>query len=651
MAQKAFMFVGMLALLILSFSLVSSAVDDVQFYPSSAIVSGNQGAQVTGNFNVENTLSVTDINNIYVTFQSLVLGSSTIPNTSLSFTVASTIAASQNASGTLIVNIPSNQLAGTYQGSMTLYGNTSSSSLRGTLPITLTVNSQPSLTVTQSGLTKTSNGTVTITNTGNTVLSGLVLSSLNDADFNVTFGSLGSTSLNPGQSTTASISSTNAGNLNLGEDSTVSIRATSGTVTNTGSVEIPVTYCSDLELSDTNNQLKITDVRDLSSGDDWAWSPLKDISLRVTVENNYDASKSVEVKIGLYDVSRGRFVDLTTSDRELTDNVRISDDSDEDFNFDFQLPADINQNDDYRLYVKAYVRSNEKTICTSNADFTNGDTGYYQNIDYASDDDILIANAKFPTSFFCGTSDTISFDVYNFNLGDNEKMRVRLYNSALGISTYSDQFELDEGNSESLSFDVNIPQNVTAKLYGFTLFVEYDYKDSSETYKNYFDQTYNLNVQGTCAEVVSTTAPTINAQLSSNAVVGQDLVVTVSVKNNGNGAANFIIAPTNYESWAGLVSVEPQVLTINAGSTQQAILTFNPTEAGTKTFNVQVISNGNTEERAVSVTITENKSSITNFFESLGDTTYIIAGVLVLLIILVIVLIIVAARKPRHSDF
>ena len=146
------------------------------------------------------------------------------------------------------------------------------------------------------------------------------------------------------------------------------------------------------------------------------------------------------------------------------------------------------------------------------------------------------------------------------------------------------------------------------------------------------------------------TAPTITANLESTTEVEKDLIVKATITNNGQSTNDFIITATGFESWANLVSVNPQSATITSGKSQEVTITLSPKTAGTQSFKINAVVDGETFNQPVSVRISEKAG----MFSELGISNtmlYLIAGIVALLILIFIVLIVKLSRRPRKAEF
>ena len=195
-------------------------------------------------------------------------------------------------------------------------------------------------------------------------------------------------------------------------------------------------------------------------------------------------------------------------------------------------------------------------------------------------------------------------------------------------------------------------RNASEKLYKLSFTTSYDYRSSTDTYRK-TSRTFDaqLKVAGNCI-APTPVVPVISANLLSAAKIGEQLVVQVNIKNTGNKTENYVVSSENHDSWAQLVKVEPQIVNIAAGSSGTATITFNPTVAGQKSFNLKVLYSGQTATQPVSVTIAEKAGLFAGGFGGLGNTgLYVVSGIVLLLIIIVIVLIVKLASSVSKEEF
>jgi len=216
---------------------------------------------------------------------------------------------------------------------------------------------------------------------------------------------------------------------------------------------------------------------------------------------------------------------------------------------------------------------------------------------------------------------------------------------------------LSESYSDTVDFQFFVPDNAEEKTYILILSTFYDYDDKDETFGEKSDTEdlyeYELKVLGNCQALGDEVL--ITADLMSDAQVGKELVILAGI-TNPDDETSFIIKPSDYESWAELISVEPGILTIDKGNTEQTTIKLKPTKSGLQTFNIDVVYNGEVIEQAVSVNIEEEPTSgflTGGFTGGIGSLAiYLTAGIFLLLIIIIIVLIVkMTGSAKAGSEF
>ncbi len=176
---------------------------------------------------------------------------------------------------------------------------------------------------------------------------------------------------------------------------------------------------------------------------------------------------------------------------------------------------------------------------------------------------------------------------------------------------------------------------------------DYDYRDSSDTYRESSDEdtVFSLNVvgctgtPGTPGTPITGRIAAITASLGSDATVGQELVVTSTITNLKDTTAEFLVGASGFESWASLDSISPRILSLAAGESRSVTLSFNVDEdaSGSESFTIEVQSGSDLETREVEVSIQEESG--TGGFNFGGDNTliWVIGAINVILIILIII--------------
>lgn len=429
----------------------------------------------------------------------------------------------------------------------------------------------------------------------------------------------------------------------------VSITVNAQTTTSSCVVEFGVDEDGDLTIDDL-------DVDNAGEGDDDEWFPLDEIEITVDVENTHqdDEVEDVIVEIFVYDGTEDVTNDFDFEDEKIDlGDVREDDTETATFNLN-ELPTDINEGT-YELRVLVYSDNDEETHCVSDVfEFT---------VDREFNDAVIAKDGDISSSVEAETGEqvTLSFNVYNIGEDEEDEVLVQLFNSELGLNELVHLENLDSGDKEEVTYLIRVPENAVEKTYFLDVITYFQYDDgdilSTSSYDENSDddleETYRINLR-----VIDTTPETpeltIDAQLMSEAKVGEDLVVEVTLENDGDEEQTFIISAEAFESWAELDDIEPQVLTIDAGDSETTTITFTPTEAGTKTFRVVASAAGMEDvKQTISVNVSEDESFFSNLFSGFAEgsaVSYLIAGIILLLVVIVIVLIVKIARTPGSAS-
>jgi uncharacterized membrane protein len=389
-----------------------------------------------------------------------------------------------------------------------------------------------------------------------------------------------------------------------------------------------------------SSSIEILEIKDekLGNSKEWEWKPLDEISLRIRVKNNLDTKEKVTVAISLYSEKTG-FIELDGKNDELEETIRISDGDREYFYFNFKLPVEDLEEGKYTLFVKAFVDGEEDEYCYSSVQ---------TNIDVEFEEDLVIDELPTLIESSCGQSQDLSFRIYNLNAGDEEEFRIRLYNKELGINLYSQRYELDEGESKKIVLSINVPKDVTEKTYKLDVIIEYDYRESSDTFREVLEGDYiSLKVEGSCS-----TMPTavVSAKLDSEARAGKELIVKATIVNTGSETKTFTISASSYADWASSAILDRTSVTLNAGASQEVTITLNVLKdaSGENGFDIEVLEGTRYLSQPVAVTIAKASSfpSLTGLVSGLDDNAYLY-GIGALNLLLVVAIIFVAVRVVR----
>ncbi len=537
---------------------------------------------------------------------------------------------------------------------------TGSVSIITSLPISLSLNAHNSLSLSSpnpSTLSKSRNTTqLILKNDGNTVINNIVLSLDNsskiiDIDGNeiglaLTSNKSGvvigqSFSLNSQESVKLNISHTTEFedldnvDLLLGESFTF-LRVASPVFNVSSQIKFDNEYC---DFGELGNEVRIKGVSDESSdSDNFNWNLLDEVQVDVDVENNGNSDDDITVELILYDSKNGN--DLYSAEQ----TIEVNEDDEETFSFNFIVPADTPDNN-ARLYIKAY--SNEDEQCSSSW----GSSKFERvSIDSKDDYDVGFTDLEIESTLMCG--ETTSFEAKIHNIGDKDQKKVLVSLTSTGLKVDQDLLidNLDAGDSESISFPIQIPSNSEEKLYQFELSARHNYKKGSDSYSDLSDKVLkSITVKGNCVVGQPIGQLTISPSLDSEAKAGSDLIVRTIIKNTGKDFAQVSVIPFGYEAWAKLKSVEPSTITLNSGESREVkiILTPNTDTSGDQRFTIRASYGAKLSDQEVSVFV-QQKS---NFFSSIGDSikeNWVIWVIVIANIILILAIIIAAVKLSKN---
>ena len=212
----------------------------------------------------------------------------------------------------------------------------------------------------------------------------------------------------------------------------------------------------------------------------------EDIQITVDVENKDSNKMDVVVEAMLYNLDQNKRI----IGWEEIGAETIEEGSDEEsFDYILKIPVndeDIDPEDIYILYVKAYEDGKEKDNCN-----------YYSiEIDIDREDDSVIVNEFTMTPNVVSLGEKILFSVGVLNIGNDKQddVYITLTNPELKLNLKSTIFELDKysksSNDLSRTFEFTVPKDAEAKDY--TIEARVDFRDGKDSHYT----TATLTVQG-----------------------------------------------------------------------------------------------------------------------------------------------------------
>ncbi len=417
-------------------------------------------------------------------------------------------------------------------------------------------------------------------------------------------------------------------------------------------------YCDDFDGEKGDLEITSFEINNNGKGDDNEWEYLDEIEIEVTVENTGDDNiDDVIVEIMIKDDDGNTITRRKMGlDEDEFDLGRIKDGDEEVAIFKIdELPIDLDEGT-YRIYVRAYDEKDEDSNCVSVSEDFNDDDETYFEFDVTSSDGatVIVKDDSEVILASCGDKNVeVRFMVYNIGDDDEEKVLVTLEDSKLGIYEKVVIDNLRDKKGKEVVFFITIPEGLDKSYYELDIYTYYDYDEDEDELDEVVAYGESSEEEGDDfsigLEILSCKGPvpSITASLDSEAKVGEELVITASVTNNGDDN-NFVVSVTEFEDWAELVSVEPASLLINEDGVATITIKLVPTKGGFQTLKVNAIVDGEVSNQAVSVNIEEKEG----LFANVSDTLlYSISGVVALLILIFLVLIVRVSRKSRKPEF
>ena len=649
-SKNTFAIFGILAVLLMSLGMVSAKVltiENTTIIPSTI----NHGDEITITLNTTYT-GASD--NVSLTWSdtTLKIGSWTFPT--LKFLEQNE---SQLTTAKLLVPL---YASGIINAKLEVAGSGSNY-----LEFTTEILESSELTITSitSNLSKTTNGTVKVQNTGNVNLTGISLETIttDTADFTIQFND-SDFDLTAGQSKLVKVSSTDVDDLDFRDDNSLKMRATNGSL---DSNSLALTIDNSFYDGDNEGRLSVSIDRinvEKGYGDDEEyWYPFDDIELKITIDNNGEWDiENIELQLCLLDVERNKCI-LDEDDMELDEDdfdIDRKDDNSVLINFNVDPSVLKEGNTDYTLYVSAVGKIDDNECEYYDGDETGASTS--QKIEIRTDEEFIIFDQVTLTDssgydnkneISCGTEVTLSANVWNVGDKDldNDEIFVLVHNKELGISeVVSFNNGINSMDWELLETTFTIPSNAAEKTYTIKL-TAYDDEDldDNDVYENKEDDESKFYQSLKVICKTSITQPTVNANLESEAEIGEELIIKTIITNNDEDN-DFIISLSDFEDWATLVSITPQTVSINKGEFAEVTIVLKPTITGKHSFNIDTIVDGETYSQPVSVNIAKESG----IFPSISNTIlYIITGIVTLLIVIVLIVIVRLSRRRTKPEF
>ena len=345
-------------------------------------------------------------------------------------------------------------------------------------------------------------------------------------------------------------------------------------------------------------------------------------------------------------------------DDDSIDLGRIKDGDEEIAKFKIdEIPIDL-ENGDYKIYVRAYDDKNPEIDCRSTSnDFTDADETYFEFSIVASDGATVIVRDNLPNiQASCGDKNVeVKFMVYNTGDDDEEKVLVMLENAKLGIEEKFVIDNLRDKKGKEATFYITIPDSVDKSFVELDIYTYYDYDNDEDELDELIAYGESSDEEGDGfsigLEILSCqTNPeaSISIDLESETIINKQVIIKATITNTG-ADNDFVISTSGLELWAESISISPLTVSIDKGKSAEIIITFVPTEAGEHTFKINAIVNGETISQSAIINIKGESQSL---FTGISNTMlYTIAGIVAVLILIFLALIVRVSRRQSKPQF
>jgi uncharacterized membrane protein len=487
------------------------------------------------------------------------------------------------------------------------------------------------------GLRIKNTGNVTLTNLH--VISGTVNS--NDGhQFSVT-GTLSPTTLEPGATSIATIT------VVIPEDSitdtvTQAIKVNATQLQDQPSFNLAVIVQPLACKTGVKGDIEV-DINSPDSGDDFELGDT--INMEVEVSNNGNNNEDYVVKAVLYDKTKNKKIETAESDVE---NI----DEDDSYNFQFDLPissdSNLDDGDDFEIYVKAYRDGSESTECIQDS--------VSINIDIPSHKLTVLNPTVNPSTVTCGSTIIATAEVRNDGRNTESSVRFRVRETDLSINSVTDLFSLAKSgksdDTQSNSLNLKVPSNAKPGDYLLQFIAE---AGSGTTASEFV----TLHVE--CGEGSSTSTGVVSLTMPSYTIKanqGSSFDLPLTLENNADSQKTYTIEAKAAGDFA---TSDSQSITL--GSNEQGVVTLSmnidsAASTGTRTIAITVKDGSNVVLTKSASVVVESKgtpvtgSSTTGIGNLFGTSKnaaifFVIADVLLVLIALYVIVLIFRRRKKE----
>jgi hypothetical protein len=383
-----------------------------------------------------------------------------------------------------------------------------------------------------------------------------------------------------------------------------------------GDLDLYGTYTGSISLIDKEKELVTPIVSDLSvivnppwkSGkldidvdfDDDTQYRTNTVDITVTIDNKHsEKAKNIKVEMEIPELDV----------KEEASKFSLDDGDENDVTFEFDLEDDVDAGN-YPIYI--YVTGESEDSDDVDFIIQNFDVSEELEIDVESDDLIVESVKISDDELRAGESFVATVKVANIGTSDQDDVRVRFECSDLDFSELSDiTDELRDGKTLSKVFNLKVPTSADDGDYLCEVAVMYDgYKDQEDEdgVSEHLSKEISLKIAGGLGNDVEdedddSILATVTGTSTASIAAGSEARFILNLKNTASSGSETYEIDFEGISWAEDARIEPEEITIPAGTDVPFYAYVTPAEdiSGTKTAKVVVYADG---EEVASKTLT-----------------------------------------------
>lgn len=185
------------------------------------------------------------------------------------------------------------------------------------------------------------------------------------------------------------------------------------------------------------------------------------LEVEADVEISGEQGKEIVFKAILFNVDEN-------DDKEEKSKIeKINENDEEEFELSLEISEDIDENDNYILYVKAYEKGNQENECSEGAIFVDVERERHS---------VVVKELTMSPYAFLGENLNVGIEVENIGTSD-EDVYVVLSVPEMGINIVSEIFELEEFDEDDRAFlnmTIRVPENFEQGKYDLKARVVFD---------------------------------------------------------------------------------------------------------------------------------------------------------------------------------